>query len=73
MDENRKIDFKINNIAGAFDLDRMMVKIAVGLIIIPIIVFLWGWTRPSISIFGTILLIILVYRIIINCYKLHWF
>lgn len=39
MDENRKIDFKINNIAGAFDLDRMMVKIAVGLIIIPIIVF----------------------------------
>jgi len=73
MDENRKLDFKINNIAGAFDLDRMMVKIAVGLIIIPIIVFLWGWTRPSISIFGTILLIILgiyVYKEIVDTFSI---
>ena len=43
-----------------FDLDKILIFMSISFIVVPIIIFLWGWTKLFIAILGTIILSILV-------------
>ena len=51
-------NFKMDNLKKHFDLDSVLIVMAIGFIILPIVIFLWGWTNPIISIIGTVILTI---------------
>jgi hypothetical protein len=49
-------DFKMESIVKCFDLDNILIMMSIAFIIFPIIIFLWGWTNPIVSLIGTVIL-----------------
>ena len=66
MSEKRNLGFKI---AGLLNPDKIIIMMAIGFIILPIVIFLLGWTNIIIFILGTVILTvtgIYVYKAVIT-------
>ena len=69
MSEKRRLGFKIDKIAGLLNPDKIIIMMAIGFIILPVVIFLLGWTNIIIFILGTVILTvtgIYVYKAVIT-------